>query len=79
MRLLTLLRETTGKRFSVFSLRKTPQQLGLDSLTFTDLILNLEERYGVKIPDTALVNLYRTRLREWRSYLIFRQKRHGAK
>ncbi len=79
MRLLKILKAITGDRYSVISLWKTPRQLGVDSLTFTDFVLRLEERYSLQFTDSEMVALYRLRLKDWRKQPLFRKKRKGER
>ncbi len=70
MKLMKLLKEVTGKKFAPWVMLKSPKKMGMDSLTFTDFMIAVEEWLGVKISDCNIIRLYHTKLYVWRKTIM---------
>lgn len=67
MRLLTKLSKQTGRRYPPWALQRSPQELGVDSLTFVEVVAELEED-GYRL-EGNMAELYRSKLCRWKKML----------
>lgn len=74
--LLTCLRQMSGRRYRWATMFYSPEVLGIDSLTFVELIALIESEWGTAVPDNLLVPLYKMKLIRWRR-AIFRAKKQN--
>ena len=68
MRFLRALWQLTGRRYPPWALLHSPEALGVDSLTFIELISELEEETGQCL-DKFAAKLYRTKFCRWSGIL----------
>ena len=74
--LLTCLRQMSGRRYRWATMFYSPEVLGIDSLTFVELVALIESEWGTAVPDNLLVPLYKMKLIRWRR-AIFRAKKQN--
>lgn len=74
MILLKTLHQITGKRYSPIAILKTPQSLRIDSLTYTELLLILEEKFKISFSDEEILEMYRVRLIHWKRKVILKTR-----
>ena len=68
MKFLRALWQLTGRRYPPWALLHSPETLGVDSLTFIELISELEEETGQCL-DKFAAKLYRTKFFRWSGIL----------
>lgn len=69
MKLIKILKEVTGKQFFPCVILRSPKRIGLDSLTFIEFIIAVEDWLEIKINDCNIIKLYHTKLYVWRKIL----------
>lgn len=74
--LLSCLRQISGRRYRLGTMLCSPEVLGIDSLTFVELVALIESEWGTAVPDNLLVPLYKMKLIRWRR-AIFRAKKQN--
>ena len=75
MKVLNCLNKTTGKKYQPFALFKSPKELHLDSLTFIEFLLCIEEILNLTIPEAHWIQLYKSKLCLWK--WIIKKTRKG--